>query len=436
MYKRQVDELIVSQTGISTRLKSGRYIIEVDGSDTRFTITGNQVVLSRGETWVVRIEEKRTSKRPTGSHGLAATSNNGSHDNGPEGTFRKEIGHSAYLTWESPNKVRLNDWFAATLNLNATQRKSINDLLATTWKQYIEAEREYTEFSRTADGHLYAVVREFTEKQSALDAEFWQQLVKLVDGRTEELIHGISTQRGDGHGDDGWPTPQGRHRTYPSVLGWHHSRLPVTIELWKRGSRFHFKFNGAEYGTSGNTKSLPPEFEHYWRIGSEELAKGSANGPSQKQKNVLNHKQVSSTLNANTRTVDLGGDANESGVIEGMLQGFPDDHRDIKYSITLSAVQKKSEGSPQDRIRELGPRKPGIVVSAGERFEFTGIPNGKWRLHAVAMIQSRRLIVGKPVQFELEVKPHHTTQIGIAFNSEDNTAGWVDSVAVDKNRDK
>lgn len=139
--------------------------------------------------------------------------------------------------------------------------------------------------------------------------------------------------------------------------------------------------------------------------------------------------QKPSILKPETRTVDLGGDANESGVIEGSVQGFPDDQRGIKYSITLSSVVPKPEGTPQDRIERLGPRKPGIVVLAGERFEFTGVPAGKWQLHAVAMIQSRRQIVGKPVQLDLGVKPQQATLVGIAFNSEEDTAGWVESIS-------
>jgi serine/threonine protein kinase/6-phosphogluconolactonase (cycloisomerase 2 family) len=50
-----VDHLTVSKDGATSRLKAGKYIIEVDAEDAKFTIKGSSVELSRGETWLASI---------------------------------------------------------------------------------------------------------------------------------------------------------------------------------------------------------------------------------------------------------------------------------------------------------------------------------------------------------------------------------------------
>jgi len=65
-----VDELTVSQQGATTRLRAGEYIIEVDGDNTQLQVTGDQVMLSRGETWLAKIvanqPQPKAAKPPPG----------------------------------------------------------------------------------------------------------------------------------------------------------------------------------------------------------------------------------------------------------------------------------------------------------------------------------------------------------------------------------
>ena len=50
-----VKHLTVPRDGASSHLKAGNYIIEVKGGDTRFDIKGDEVNLSRGETWIAKV---------------------------------------------------------------------------------------------------------------------------------------------------------------------------------------------------------------------------------------------------------------------------------------------------------------------------------------------------------------------------------------------
>ncbi|MEZ6092308.1 MAG: serine/threonine-protein kinase [Pirellulaceae bacterium] len=52
-----VQHLTVSQQGVTSRLKVGEYVIEVEGDDTRFAIKGNEVEVTRGKTWIATISE-------------------------------------------------------------------------------------------------------------------------------------------------------------------------------------------------------------------------------------------------------------------------------------------------------------------------------------------------------------------------------------------
>lgn len=69
---RDVEHLTVSREGTTSRLRAGRYIIEIEGDDTQLSITGKEVKLSRGGVWVATVhapelsqkdESKRLSRR-------------------------------------------------------------------------------------------------------------------------------------------------------------------------------------------------------------------------------------------------------------------------------------------------------------------------------------------------------------------------------------
>ncbi len=55
-----VDTLTVSSDGARTRLRAGKYIIQVDGDDTEIQISGDKVTLKRGETWLAKIHIRET----------------------------------------------------------------------------------------------------------------------------------------------------------------------------------------------------------------------------------------------------------------------------------------------------------------------------------------------------------------------------------------
>lgn len=135
--------------------------------------------------------------------------------------------------------------------------------------------------------------------------------------------------------------------------------------------------------------------------------------------------QATARATSHVHSVDVGGRQGQSGIISGQVFGFENDARYIRYSITLTRPNHaKTQG-----ITELGPRKPGTVVSHGESFSFSGVPEGKWVLNAVAMIQARKQLVGKPVDIEVDVRPRQNTKISVAFQSPTDTAGWIESVS-------
>lgn len=121
-------------------------------------------------------------------------------------------------------------------------------------------------------------------------------------------------------------------------------------------------------------------------------------------------------------------ESKSSGIIRGSVIGLPNDDRNIKYVIRLIETQEADDVKHR-RSSGLSPRKPGLVVGDGESFRFTGVPVGKYSIEAVALIQSRRQIIGKPVRISLEISPKQTFDLGITFNSEEDTAGWIKSVS-------
>ncbi|TWU01293.1 serine/threonine-protein kinase [Stieleria varia] len=202
-----------------------------------------------------------------------------SHDEHAQAAATTVANKNQYLVWEADETVRLTDWFAKTLRIHTDSftLSRVDDLLTETWRKYIDAEREHTDYSVTDDGHLKATIRPFPEIQLQLDNEFWVRLDELVDGRSRANLHALSTQRGDGNGDDAWPmTAGGRSKAFPSVLGWHKSNPPVVVEIWQKGQWFHYRVI-SRYGTSHDGESLPPELQHYWKLGNEALNATSDN---------------------------------------------------------------------------------------------------------------------------------------------------------------
>ncbi|MEQ9406496.1 MAG: protein kinase [Fuerstiella sp.] len=275
--QEEVEQLTVSRTGARLRLSAGKYEIEVDGADADLTITGDQVELTRGGEWIARIiQTNKTSLQDRHETRSAHDSLN---------QTQSDESHQ-YLVWEPENQVRLSHWFARSLQLDDAKVAAVNQLLSQTWSKYITFERQHTTFTRTAEGRLLVSVgypsntedgKAFAVKQRQFDNEFWTKLDKIVSGEQRESLHALSTMRGDGNGDDTWPTSlkgaKGRARAYPSLLGWKADWYPVNVEIWKKGTWFHHRVMAQSESkrSSGDGQTLPPELAHYWYGNSDDV---------------------------------------------------------------------------------------------------------------------------------------------------------------------
>ncbi|TWU04064.1 protein kinase domain-containing protein [Neorhodopirellula pilleata] len=59
-----VQQLSVTEDGVTTRLKAGKYIIEIVQGIDGYQLTGNQVTLNRGENWIAKITQSRDEASP------------------------------------------------------------------------------------------------------------------------------------------------------------------------------------------------------------------------------------------------------------------------------------------------------------------------------------------------------------------------------------
>jgi len=59
-----------------------------------------------------------------------------------------------------------------------------------------------------------------------------------------------------------------RPKAFPSIIGWRKDWYPARIEIWKKGTWFHYIVNckGHQHGP-GDAQELPPILEHYYRYG-------------------------------------------------------------------------------------------------------------------------------------------------------------------------
>ena len=286
-----VEHLTVSKDGATTRLRAGKYVIDVDGDNASYSVEGQHVELKRGGEWIARIsmedslvetEFASQSHRTTGSHAQLDQK-------------QSDKERYQYLVWEPENRVRLSHWLASSLRLKTEQLQRVNQLLSETWKQYIELEGRNSVYTRTSDGHLVvtigdrpdsAVGRKFATERERLDDEFWTKLDEIVTGEQRARLHALSTSRGDGNGDDTWKFPskngaRPRPQAYPSILGWKKDWYPARIEIWKKGTWFHYVVNakGHQLGP-GDRQELPEILQHYYKPeAAEDVASTGSSQP-------------------------------------------------------------------------------------------------------------------------------------------------------------
>ncbi len=257
----QGDEVAKSMTltkgETSVRIASGTYVVEIDGEFHGIEVVDGQVTLGRHGEVVVRILQDVDEL-----HG---------HDTDVHGTNEDH----QYLVWEGDGRVRLSHWFAKAVRADDETLKSINQLLSETWTKYIEVESQHITYSLNS-GRLIADVSEFSDARQQLESDFWTRLDEIVSGEQRALLHAISTARGDANGDDTWSY---RPKALPSVIGWHEKRFPVRVELWTKGTWFHWRVSEGKYTSSGDGQKLPAELQHYWTSGNREFGDQSPSRP-------------------------------------------------------------------------------------------------------------------------------------------------------------
>ncbi|MCA9194791.1 MAG: serine/threonine protein kinase [Planctomycetales bacterium] len=259
---RVVDKLTVSKSGLGVRVTAGEYVVKIDGEFKGVDVADGAVTVGVREQKVIRILQ---THNPTHQENLADDYRHGADVGG-----RAE--DNQYLVWEDEDQVRLSHWLAQSVQLSDQEQIAINDLLSATWRKYIALEKAYTAPLRTPEGHFIAKVgvtetgnipAGFALTRERLDDEFWTGLDKIVFGKQRELLHALSTKRGHGAGDDTWSA---RPAAFPSLLGWRDDWYQAKIEIWTKGTWFHWSVSTKQNSTSGDGQSLPPELQHYYEL--------------------------------------------------------------------------------------------------------------------------------------------------------------------------
>ncbi|MCA9152466.1 MAG: serine/threonine protein kinase, partial [Planctomycetales bacterium] len=252
-----VQRLTVSKDGAIVRLRSGSYLIDLDAGDSaRVTLDNQLVTVSRGEDTVATIREVSQDAVQVETQ----QERNGTPDD--------QTNHD-YLVWEDERHVRLNEQFAKSLELTDSERYAIDKLLSEYWDSYVGNERFALQTTIRDEGRIRVEVLARTtdrypislhHRQLRSQQSFRSKLDEIIDGQKRVSLNAIPIMRGD-EKDQEWT---GHRLPYPSLLGWDPSQFPVTIDIWKSGSRFHWSVTTKDGSSSLDGPELPPELRHYW----------------------------------------------------------------------------------------------------------------------------------------------------------------------------
>lgn len=256
---KEVKRLTVSRNGAKIRLLAGKYQLEIDDPNATLIVDESEVLLRRGEKLVAAIRQKPDKPLELDQE---------THDTQAPVSPNIAANQRQYLVWESSEKVRLSHWFEKTLKLSAKQSTDLQELLTTTWQDYVQLEARNLDATFTDEGALRITVgspanmTSFVAERRELEDRFWTRLDEIVDGDQRGRLHSLSTMRGDGVGDDTWP--DGRSLTYPSILGWARLSHPVEIEIRKKGTWFHWSVAAGRHSFASDGQMLPAELQHYY----------------------------------------------------------------------------------------------------------------------------------------------------------------------------
>ena len=169
----------------------------------------------------------------------------------PFGGLDFPTGTWGYLEF-GPQGPTLTDQCAQTLDLKPSERLAVNELLQSTYAEYLVLEAQHTTRERSGD-HVEAIIMPFREQALPILERFWDQLDATLDSRKQDIAR--------------------RHLPLAQVLGAFHFGEPIarlTIDRqsdlfivnveyeWPEGSG---KSGG---GSSGRTGTLPQEYQRFW----------------------------------------------------------------------------------------------------------------------------------------------------------------------------
>ena len=159
--------------------------------------------------------------------------------------------------------VRLGGRIVMAAALPGKQLSQVNQTLSEMHRKYVEVEAQFTEVVLTLEGHQRFTIQAFPKEQTELENELWTKLDAIVtDEKQRATLHGsLPLVKRDFVSKD-----IKRPYSHPELFGWIQNRHPIVIEVWRKGTWFHWTITPSGVQSSeADGARLPGELARFWR---------------------------------------------------------------------------------------------------------------------------------------------------------------------------
>ena len=177
----------------------------------------------------------------------------------------------------------MNEYGVQRYRLSAEQIPSVNKVLQSAYRSYLELEQQHATRETNELGHQVITIAKFSAQELAdLEATLWTELDAILNIEQQKLMrYNFQVHVGDGYSQASGAAWK------PKILGW--GRNGARIELWKVGTWFHWDAHiqidqRSVMSPQGKAPELPTEFSRFWQ---EEAAAKESDLPSNASIDIL-----------------------------------------------------------------------------------------------------------------------------------------------------
>lgn len=163
----------------------------------------------------------------------------------------------------------LRSEFATWVGLRDEQISQVNQVLSSSFQEFLELEKQFSERSRNEAGHQVIIVKPFVGPLAEIENRMWTKLDAILDLRQQEIFRTQLRLYSRKPSPFVFPTNDTAFLSTslpdaarPGLFGW--AETGATIELWASGTWRHWKVITPAVNHESRGPRFPEELARFW----------------------------------------------------------------------------------------------------------------------------------------------------------------------------